>query len=475
MKKLFLLQFKRISIFIFLLCSLVLTLSLSIKAEEVVRDYNYYLDLTNQLYTKKGYKGLYEFLLFSKPIYNFEKDEKEFNLYSVLNDEQKQIYDKLLNDFKTLDKPINEYKNDSGDAIEFQFSFDSKTPENSDKVNERLNDYTQVAILLYQDHPDLFFTTSILTNASYIEYPTYTKYLIKISYKHQFGDITSDQFLNIIKEYIAKREYITHEVVLKDTNNDKIISNFERVKNAHDWLYENNEYNQEALKVENKDKFETRMSHRSVSGFLSDYSPVCEGYAFSFKSLMNRVGVSTIIGTGKGYSTETDFEAHAWNYVFLDEKWYLLDVTWDDPIGATLEKHHYNYFLKPRQKDHVLYKKGDNQDGQVLEFVIKEPSPMSEVDYDMNNPKSSATSENIQKDTLFTALNKKEPAPSPTPTPKPKPSDKDEKKDEKKLSFLNKKYNLFGLEIDVLHIILAFFVLVISINYLVLLFVKKTK
>jgi hypothetical protein len=37
---------------------------------------------------------------------------------------------------------------------------------------------------------------------------------------------------------------------------------------------------------------------------------------------------------------------HVWNYVYLDNKWYHLDLTWDDPIVNTNEPMLvHNYFL----------------------------------------------------------------------------------------------------------------------------------
>ena len=39
-------------------------------------------------------------------------------------------------------------------------------------------------------------------------------------------------------------------------------------------------------------------------------------------------------------------ENHIWNAVFLDNKWYHLDLTWDDPVVSTGENIlEYNFFL----------------------------------------------------------------------------------------------------------------------------------
>lgn len=47
-----------------------------------------------------------------------------------------------------------------------------------------------------------------------------------------------------------------------------------------------------------------------------------------------------IIGKGNG-------EAHAWNIVKIEGKWYQIDVTWDDPVPDIPERIGYDYFLIP--------------------------------------------------------------------------------------------------------------------------------
>ena len=41
-------------------------------------------------------------------------------------------------------------------------------------------------------------------------------------------------------------------------------------------------------------------------------------------------------------------ESHIWNLVLLDDKWYHIDLTWDDPVYTNIDinKIEYDYFLK---------------------------------------------------------------------------------------------------------------------------------
>lgn len=36
--------------------------------------------------------------------------------------------------------------------------------------------------------------------------------------------------------------------------------------------------------------------------------------------------------SGTARNSEDKTESHAWNYVQINENWYAVDVTWDDPI-----------------------------------------------------------------------------------------------------------------------------------------------
>ena len=86
---------------------------------------------------------------------------------------------------------------------------------------------------------------------------------------------------------------------------------------------------------------------------------VCEGYARSFKYLMDILGIPCTLVIGKGTNSEGRTENHAWNYVQIGDDWYALDATWDDPVsssGWVSQSSKYRYFLKGSKdilKDHI--------------------------------------------------------------------------------------------------------------------------
>ena len=61
---------------------------------------------------------------------------------------------------------------------------------------------------------------------------------------------------------------------------------------------------------------------------------MCEGYSRAFKVLCDKLDIPCIISVGSAISFNGDTpEAHMWNEVKMnDDKWYAVDVTWNDPV-----------------------------------------------------------------------------------------------------------------------------------------------
>ncbi len=110
---------------------------------------------------------------------------------------------------------------------------------------------------------------------------------------------------------------------------DNCANDYEKVKSAHDYIVKNCTYNKEAV-----DKDSLVDDDFSVYGTLVKGVAVCEGYAKSFKMLMDIADIECIIVTGKAGVGDV---LHAWNMVKLNDCWYHVDVTYDDPYPETKE------------------------------------------------------------------------------------------------------------------------------------------
>lgn len=124
------------------------------------------------------------------------------------------------------------------------------------------------------------------------------------------------------------------------------MTEFDKVKTIHDYLVLTTEFD-----IENLKNNSISDSSYSAKGALINHLAVCQGYAEAFKLIMTELNIGCHIITGKA-----DNELHAWNIVQIDNEWYQVDVTWDDPVPdeITGEKSEliYNYFLIT---DEVMY------------------------------------------------------------------------------------------------------------------------
>jgi len=108
---------------------------------------------------------------------------------------------------------------------------------------------------------------------------------------------------------------------------------YDRIKNIHDSIASKLMYD-----------YSFGQTSYDTFGALSTGKSVCEGYAKSFKLACDRVGIPCIIVSGTGANTQGGTEAHAWNYVQMDDgKWYAVDLTWNDQ--DQIGKIFYDYFL----------------------------------------------------------------------------------------------------------------------------------
>lgn len=90
-------------------------------------------------------------------------------------------------------------------------------------------------------------------------------------------------------------------------------------------------------------------------GALVKGSAVCDGYASAAQLLFSLCDIESIkiSGTSRG-------EGHAWNLVKLDNEYYHIDTTWDDPVSNTgadyLRYDYYNLNDNEISSDHIWNK-----------------------------------------------------------------------------------------------------------------------
>lgn len=76
---------------------------------------------------------------------------------------------------------------------------------------------------------------------------------------------------------------------------------------------------------------ENRGFIRTAYGALIKHEGVCEAYTRAFKAVMDELGIPCVMVNGVYLHNPDTPEAHIWDYVQLDGKWYGVDATMDDP------------------------------------------------------------------------------------------------------------------------------------------------
>ena len=285
------------------------------------------------------------------------------HLYGQLNSTAQKIYDKLYENKENL--KTGTYK------IEFGNTFQKLLTSDGGEKELKKQYQSAIEALIYEN-PELFYVEATgmdirkekLTKISGVKYNVYINNGSESNY--------------LTKGFNGKDDIDSYQVQIEKVR-DYILSNlnertdYEKIKLVHDYLVDSIEYDSSISKDHIYD----------IYGALVSRECVCEGYAKAFQYLMNEVGIDNVIVIGTGTNSNGQTESHAWNYVKLDNKWYAVDVTWDDPIligtGKLPEKSKYKYFLKgsiTMNENHTPSGKFTDA-GQVFTYPV-----LSEQDYE---------------------------------------------------------------------------------------------
>ena len=269
--------------------------------------------------------------------YNNVNVDKYF--YNQLDENAKIIYRAL--DSNKENMKTGTYK------IEFGSTFSNVL--NKTNGQDLLGEYYQSGIEAYiYDNTDIFYlepskmylNTEKITRGNEVTYNVYINQGDEVNYLTK--EFSSKE---AVDNAINKLENIKNNIIASRTGN--IIDD---IKLVHDYLIDNIEY-------------DTTLSNSNIYdiyGALINKKCVCEGYARALKYILDDMNIPCILVIGRATNSEGKTENHAWNYVMIDNKWYGVDTTWDDPVviggGSQTYESRYKYFLKTSDvfdKDHI--------------------------------------------------------------------------------------------------------------------------
>ena len=271
-------------------------------------------------------------------IEGYETSEK--SSYKIQNSSNFLYYDQLDEYakiiYKELEKNLDNMKSGTYN-VQFGTTFNDLL--HTDGGEEKLNESFQLAVnALNFDNPETFF---IDIPKIYLLTEITTK-LWNTTYSVEIGCKDGDSYLN---SSFVNRDSV-NQAIEQVRNERKMIiskaygSDEDKVRLVHNYLIEKLDY----------DSTISKDNIYNIYGALINKCTVCEGYARSFKYLMDELNIPCLIACGTAINSSGENESHAWNYVQLNGNWYAVDVTWDDPIivgnGYIDSSIKYKYYLK---------------------------------------------------------------------------------------------------------------------------------
>ena len=251
-----------------------------------------------------------------KPEYTYTTGQKHEKLhytgrylYSTLNAEQKQWYQKI-------DTAVNNLENE--------------VILNATNLAENRNYY--IYYLYMFDNPEHFY----LANNLMITNSNGGGLILYYAIGRNSGEYSGHNKDSLTKELkdkiIAKKQTFEKEV-------NRILSTIPanapdvwKEKLIYDRILMDSHYNLGA-------QWDGRAEDNWTSyGILVNKTGVCESYAEAFQTLCLYAGIKCtgVVGTAGG--------GHKWNCVELDGEWYMCDITFDDPIGGGAGTAYHYYF-----------------------------------------------------------------------------------------------------------------------------------
>lgn len=96
-------------------------------------------------------------------------------------------------------------------------------------------------------------------------------------------------------------------------------------------------------------QYDETLQIRDAYTILVKGTGVCQAYTLAYRLLLNRVNITS------GTVTSTALN-HIWNILLIDDKWYHVDVTWDDPTQDRIGRVTHRYFCTSEARREAVLK-----------------------------------------------------------------------------------------------------------------------
>lgn len=249
---------------------------------------------------------------YQKPIISFIMREVVFN-YELPEYTNNEYYKNINHNYVNLTD--NFYVNSEKDIKNVIYTI----------LNSGMNSYNLFCSEEYttclDDIEKITTDYDILSNINNFVHP-YNSYDKIYVTTHTYGkvDIRIDKLYsdNEINDINNKLKLIKQQIITDD------MSLLDKIKTFHDYIINNTSYDSERANQLN-DYLSGNNSNNShkANGVLNNHIALCSGYTDLMAIFLSDLGILN-------YKISND--NHIWNALYLNNGWYHLDLTWDDPV-----------------------------------------------------------------------------------------------------------------------------------------------
>lgn len=233
--------------------------------------------------------------------------------------------------FSTINEPSELIKNEY--YRNYNFKYISNTEDFNPKskqdlmniyytvINSGMTEFTFYCNSIYEqchnDVKDIANNQNLLSSINDYVHP-FNEYRNILTSIDSIGKVT----ITVEKNYSNEDIYVINNKV-DEIIRDNITSNMsshEKIKVIHDYILNNTKYDKDR-----SDKNIIKYKSDTAYGVLFEGYGLCSGYTDTMMLFLEKFNI-------KNYKISTT--NHIWNSVYLDNAWYNLDLTWDDPITS---------------------------------------------------------------------------------------------------------------------------------------------
>ena len=166
------------------------------------------------------------------------------------------------------------------------------------------------------DVKDIANNQSVISNINNFVHP-YNGFKDLETEIDSLGKVTIAINRNYTEEMQIILNYKVDEIIRNNITDDMTLK--EKLKTIHDYIINNTKYDQDR-----SDRDIIKYKSDTAYGALIEGYALCGGYTDSMMLFLEKFGV-------KSYRISS--ANHVWNYAYVDNNWYDIDLTWDDPIS----------------------------------------------------------------------------------------------------------------------------------------------